>query len=77
MAIAVIRVKRVALIVDDPPKFTFWIEPDLVVNDDSGIASRRAIRVTISIACLPYRPSCLIDYTNFVSIKGPLGNEYE
>lgn len=46
MAIAVIRVKRVALIVDGPA------EPDLVANDDSGIASRRAIRVTISIACL-------------------------
>jgi hypothetical protein len=44
MAIAVIRVKRVALIVEGP------VEPDLVVYDESGMASRRAIRVIISIA---------------------------
>lgn len=46
MAIAVIRVKSVALIVEGP------VEPDLEVYDESGIASRRAISVIISIAIL-------------------------
>lgn len=50
MAIAVIRVKSVALIVEDPPEGVFWVGSDLIEYDESGMARRRAISVIISIA---------------------------